>query len=211
MSKDYYKTLGINKSASAEEIKKAYRKMAMKYHPDRGGDQEKFKEINEAYQVLSNPQKKSQYDRFGSTFNGAGQGAGGFGGFGGRQGSYYSQNVNFEDIFGSGGQSGGFGFMGDIFENVFGAQFAQVNVEVEIGLTQAMLGDEVKFRTQQGDVIEMKIPSGTRSGQVFRFRGKGLKYKQGRGDLNVTVKVRLPRRLNRKQRELFEELKKTGL
>lgn len=208
MNKDYYKILGIDKNASADEIKKAYRKMALKYHPDRGGDQEKFKEINEAYQILSNPQKKSQYDRFGTTENN-------FGGFGGSAGQGYQQwsgNFDFDDIF-SGGASrgaGNFGF-GDIFETFFGSAFATMNVEVSIGLTQAILGDTLNLRTQEGENIEFKIPPGTIDGQTFRFRGKGYAYKKGRGDLNITVRVKLPRRLTKRQKELFEELKKEGL
>ena len=97
MSKDYYDTLGVSKGASEDEIKKAYRKMAMKYHPDKNmGDksaEQKFKEINEAYEVLKDPQKKAAYDRYGSDafanggfnpnaggFGGGGFGGGGFGG-----------------------------------------------------------------------------------------------------------------------------------
>jgi len=110
MSKDYYKTLDVDKGASQDEIKKAYRKMAHKHHPDKkGGDEAKFKEVNEAYQTLSDEQKRSQYDQFGSGFNQAGGGAGGFGG--GAQGfqDFNFQGGGFEDIFsdifGGGGQS----------------------------------------------------------------------------------------------------------
>ncbi|MBQ1958864.1 MAG: DnaJ domain-containing protein, partial [Firmicutes bacterium] len=110
--RDYYEVLGLQKGASDEEIKKAFRKMAMKYHPDRNqGDkeaEEKFKEVNEAYSVLSDPDKKSKYDRFGhaGVDPNAGFGGGGFGDFGGFGG--------FEDIFnmfggGFGGFGGGFG------------------------------------------------------------------------------------------------------
>ena len=108
--RDYYEVLGLKKGASDDEIKKAFRKMAMKYHPDKNpGDkeaEEKFKEVNEAYSVLSDPDKKSKYDRFGHAGvdpNGFG-GAGGFGGFGGGGG------FGFDDIFDMfGGAFGGFG------------------------------------------------------------------------------------------------------
>lgn len=111
MSKDYYNTLGVGKGTSKEEIKRAYRRLAHQYHPDKkDGDEKKFKEINEAYQVLSNDQKRAQYDQFGSVFT-----QGGFeGGFGG---------VNFEDLFrGSGGFSGFRNTefdLGDIFGDIF--------------------------------------------------------------------------------------------
>lgn len=114
MAKDYYETLGVSKDASADEIKSAYRKLAKKYHPDMNqGDEsasETFKEINEAYQVLSNDEKRRQYDTFGTAEPGAAGGPGGFGGF---------------DFSGFGGRGGGFtggGFtdFSDLFENIFG-------------------------------------------------------------------------------------------
>ena len=109
--RDYYEVLGLKKGASDDEIKKAFRKLAMKYHPDRNpGDkdaEEKFKEINEAYSVLSDPDKKSKYDRFGHAgvdSNGFGGAGGGFGGFGG------SGGFGFDDIFDMfGGAFSGFG------------------------------------------------------------------------------------------------------
>lgn len=113
MAKDYYKTLGVEKSASDDDIKKAFRKLAHKYHPDKeGGDSHKFKEINEAYQVLSDSQKRAQYDRFGQTFDGAGFGGGqGFGGF---QGGFGDMGgFDFSNME-------GMGDVGDIFEAFFG-------------------------------------------------------------------------------------------
>ncbi|MFZ4648243.1 MAG: molecular chaperone DnaJ [Patescibacteria group bacterium] len=109
MSKDYYNIIGVQKGASAEEIKTAFRKKAHQHHPDKGGDAEKFKELNEAYQVLSNPQKRQQYDQFGSDFQN-GQAGGGYGGFGGGQGfGGQGMNINMDDL---GDMFGGFG---DIF------------------------------------------------------------------------------------------------
>lgn len=118
---DYYDMLGVGKGASDDEIKKAYRKLAHKYHPDKqGGDEKKFKEINEAYQVLSDKTKRAQYDQFGQTFSGAGPGGPGAGGFGGDFSGF-----DFSDFMRQ-GDGGGFEFnfggvdLGDIFSGAFG-------------------------------------------------------------------------------------------
>lgn len=145
MVKDLYKILGVDKKASAEDIKKAYRKMAHQHHPDKkGGNEAKFKEVNEAYQVLSDPQKRQQYDQFGSAdFNsgqgfggfGSGQGFSGFGGFGGGQGGF-NANINVEDIF-------------DMFGDVFGGgasrgssreRGSDIQVEVNITFKESVRG-----------------------------------------------------------------------
>ena len=111
--RDYYEVLGVEKSASAEEIKKSYRKKAMKYHPDRNpGDkeaEEKFKELGEAYEVLSDENKRSRYDQFGFAGVDPNYGAG--------QGGFNGQDFDFGDIF------GGFGGFGDIFGDIFGDFF----------------------------------------------------------------------------------------
>ncbi len=112
---DYYKTLGVEKNASQEEIKKAYRALLRKFHPDRGGDEKKMKEINIAYQVLGDKEKRAQYDKFGRTFEGAAGGQG-FGGF---------DFGNFWQQAGAGAGAGaGFDFenLGDIFEEFFGSR-----------------------------------------------------------------------------------------
>src|SRR3990167_2507578 len=101
---DYYQILGITKNASQEEIKKAFHKLAHKYHPDKGCDEKKFKEINEAYQVLSDAKKRAQYDQFGNTFDGVFSAEGGPAS--GWNWSWQNQNFDFEDI-------------GDVFENFF--------------------------------------------------------------------------------------------
>ncbi len=110
---DYYTILGVNKNASNEDIKKAYRKLAHQYHPDKGGSAEKFKQINEAYQILSNKEKREQYDKYGRGFEGAGGGAGqaGFGGqgfdFNGFDFGDFGLGDMFSDIFGFGGSRQG--------------------------------------------------------------------------------------------------------
>ncbi len=196
--KDYYQTLGVSRSASADEIKRAYRKLAHQYHPDKAGKETegKFKEINEAYQVLSDAQKKQTYDQFGTTDFGAGAGPRGGG---------------FEDIFSQfGGQASGFGGFGNVFEDLFGAAFAQMQVQLEIPLTHALLGGKITFEVQ-GQKIDLEIPAGTKEGDAFRFAGKGSVYRGGRGDLIVAVKVKYPRRLSSEQKRLLEELQRTGL
>ncbi|KKQ73414.1 MAG: Heat shock protein DnaJ domain protein [Berkelbacteria bacterium GW2011_GWB1_38_5] len=201
MNKDYYEVLGVSKNASPDEIKRAYRKLALRYHPDKNKDHsngERFKEINEAYQVLSNPQKKAQYDQFGSSDN-----------F-----NYDDQSNPFSGFSGQGGQSSGWGFsggIGEIFEDFFGGMFSQVQSEVEINLTSAILGDSLNLQTSEGERITIKIPAGTQDGQSFRFPGRGMATKRGRGDLIITVRVKIPHRFSREQKELLEELKNTGL
>lgn len=196
MAKDYYDILGVKKTASAEEVKRAYRKLAHEHHPDKGGDTERFKQINEAYQILSDPQKKAQYDQFGSV------GGNGFG----------SQGFN-EDLFRQGGfyGSSGFGNFGDIFETFFGAAFSQVQVEINVGLTTALLGDTIRFTSPAKEEIELKIPPTTQDGQAFKFKGKGNPYKGGRGDLIVVVRVDYPKRLTKEQKDIIKKLQDTGL
>lgn len=142
MAKDYYDILGVSRSASQDEIKKAYRKMAHKYHPDKsGGDEAKFKEVNEAYQTLSNAQKRAQYDQFGQTFNGSSTGGGGAG-FGGFDFSQFQQgggNQGFEFNFGGDG-------MGDVFSEMFGGggrrtrRGRDVQVDIDIDFDEVIKG-----------------------------------------------------------------------
>lgn len=155
MSKDYYQILGVNKSASADEIKKAFRKLAHEYHPDKhGGSDAKFKEINEAYQVLSNPEKRRQYDQFGANFESAG-GPSGFNwqdfaranGFGFNQGGF---KVDFEDL----GDWGDFFGLGDIFGSARGRRKgprrgADLQFETAVDFTEAVFGAEKILRFEK--------------------------------------------------------------
>ena len=186
MAGDYYSALGVSKGAGDDEIKRAFRKKAHALHPDKGGDAEEFKKVNEAYQVLSDPQKRRQYDAHGTA---EGQPQGGAQGFGG---------------FDFGGFGGG---LGDMFSDMFSAAMANVQAEVQITVPQAVLGDTMELRVGQ-EKLKMEIPSGTQDGQQFVFRGKGNPYGRGRGDLTIQVRVIIPRRISRKERELYEELKK---
>jgi molecular chaperone DnaJ len=207
MAKDYYDTLGVAKNASEEDIKKAFRKKAHQHHPDKGGDKAEFQAINEAYQTLSDPQKRSYYDQVGSAPSGATGAPGGFGGFGGQGGApggfdFNGFNVNF-----GGRQAGGFG---SIFEDLFENAFSQVQVQLAVSVAQAVIGDTIRFKTQFGDQVELRMPAGTQEGTTFAFRGKGAQTRRGRGDLHVTIHIEIPKRVSRQERDLYEQLKNLG-
>jgi molecular chaperone DnaJ len=144
MSKDYYETLGVSKKADKEEIKKAFRTLAHKYHPDKkGGDAEKFKEINEAYSVLSDEKKRAEYDTYGRTFSGGH--AGGQGGFG--QGNPWG-DFDFSGF--TQGNSGNFEFdLGDIFGDMFGGgrrrgptRGRDISIDIELSFEESIFGVE---------------------------------------------------------------------
>lgn len=202
--KDYYSILGISKSASQDEIKRAYRKKAFQFHPDKGGDEKKFKEVNEAYQVLSNAKKRAHYDQFGSA--GPGFDAGGFG-FDPRGADFGGFDFNGFD---TGGIRFEFGGLGDIFDTFFSGAFSTVNAELEITPSQAVLGDKLKV-SAGGETLEFTIPPGTQDGSQFKFQGRGnaVRTRRGtkRGDLILTVRVRVPQKPSKEQKELWEKLK----
>ena len=211
--KDYYKILGVDKSATQDEIKKAYRKLAMKHHPDRNAgnksSEEKFKEITEANEVLSDPDKRKKYDTLGSNWNQyqhtGGQGFDDFYthfGGGGRRptgsGSTYEFNGNINDIFG--GMGGGFS---DFFESFFGGrgggfggrtqqQKTAVDVEaiMNVTLEEAFVGSE-KTISVEGKKLKIKINPGTKDGQKLRLKGLGRsKTVDGtKGDLYLNIHI----------------------
>ncbi len=202
--RDYYEVLGIDKNATEAEIKKAYRKLAMKYHPDvnkEDGAEAKFKEINEANEVLSDQQKRAQYDRFGH------QGMNGQGGFGGRGFG------GFEDIFGGGFGSGGFGSM---FEEFFGGgnpnrprKGQDVVNQVIITMEEAFYGKEIKIKLLNGETKEYKIPAGIRHGMDIRISGEGQPGTNGgpNGDYFIRVYIKERNDLERDGDNLYYALK----
>jgi len=171
---DYYQTLGVSKNATADELKKAYRTMARKHHPDvdkSQGAEAKFKEINEAYQVLSDQQKKAAYDRYGHAAfeqGGMGAGQGPFGGFGGQQGGYQTYTWS------SGQDFGGFADPFDIFEAFFGGQspFGRQarlpRYAINLTFEEAVHGVEKEIEAE-GKRQKIKIPAGVDDGSEVRF------------------------------------------
>lgn len=156
--KDYYQILGVEKGASKEEIKKAFRKLAHKYHPDKaGGDEAKFKEANEAYQVLSDDQKRAQYDQFGNSDGFAGQG--GFGGF------------DFSGFSAQGGPASGWDF-GDIFGDIFGGRQTRrgrdISVDIMISFSESVFGTEKAFLISKVGNCDTCGGSGAEKGSKFK-------------------------------------------
>jgi len=189
MNKEYYKILGIDKNASKDEIKQAYRKLAHQYHPDKkGGDEKKFKEINEAYQVLSDDNKRRQYDQFGTTFEGF-QGAPGWQDFSG-------QGVNFEDLFsafgqGFGGQRGFYSQridLEDLLSNMFGDIFSGA------GFTR-------KKSRGKNIVLEMEI------GFKDALRGIERDIKLDDHNIKLKIKVKVPKNLSKEEEDLIDRLR----
>lgn len=290
--KDYYQTLGVPRNASPNDIKSAYRRLARRYHPDVNPDdpaaEARFKEINEAHEVLSDPKKRQQYDRFGSNWRRTGSfdeafrqsgvrmegvgdlfggGASGFSDFfealfGGQARAQRPQQANVEEtlqvslrevleggrraltmrvpspdgsvrqrridvtiprgvrdgqrlrVAGEGAVRTD-GSRGDLFLRVrvtdeagFKRRGDDLETEVSIGLTEAVLGTAVQVPTPSGSSLSVRIPPETQHGRRLRLRGQGLPRRGGsdRGDMLVRIQVRLPRNLSARERELFQEL-----
>lgn len=210
MSKrDYYEVLGVTKPSDLQEIKKAYRKLAMKYHPDVNKEndaEEKFKEINEAYEILSDANKKSRYDRFGH--DGI-SGQGGFGGgnpfggggnpFGGGHGGAFEDIMrNFEDMFG-----------GDVFGGANRPRKGQdVLTEVTITHEEAFNGTKVDIQLLDGKKKSVSIPSGVANAMELRLKGKGQEgiNKGPNGDYFIRVFIKPIKKLTRQGNDLIKDI-----
>ena len=189
MSNSLYKTLEVASSASKDEIKKAYKKLARKYHPDLNSDEgaeEKFKEINAAYEILSDETKRSQYDMHGDSMFG-GQN---FHDFSRSQGGASNLDDILSQMFGGSGM-GGMGGMGGGFGGFGGGQQApdlDIEMSIKIPFIVSINGGKHSV-TVQDDSFDIKIPAGIKSGEKMRVKGKGKSYNGQKGDLMIKVNV----------------------
>lgn len=225
MAADFYAVLGVSKSASVEEIRKAYKKLSRDNHPDRKPDDaaasEKFKQVQEAWDVLGDAQKRQQYDQYGTTFGPNGPPFRG----GQRPGGTSAGPIDLGDLFGNGQVD-----LGDIFGNVFGgaggaqspfgrqggrkpraAKGEDISAEIEIPFAVAAEGGshEVQLnRSGQVERLSVKIPAGVGSGSVIRLSGQGQAGRGGgpAGDLLVTIKVAPHSYFRREGSDLFVDV-----
>lgn len=209
--KDYYKILGVNKSASDADIKKAFRSMARKCHPDMHPESEKakwtekFKDINEAYTVLSDKQKRTIYDQVGQQGYqdfARGGGARNYGGNPYQQYSYGNgqgfsggfSGGDFSDFFKNifGGLGGGFGGFGQNFgrSTVSGQAAGDVEAELALNLEDAHRGGEMQLTLPSGKNVTVKLPAGVGDGKKIKLKGMGNATGRGKGDLYLIVKIR---------------------
>ncbi|PCJ32253.1 MAG: cytochrome C biogenesis protein [Gammaproteobacteria bacterium] len=190
--KDYYQILGVSKDVSKEELKKAYRKMARKYHPDvskEANAEEKFKEVAEAYEALKDPEKRAQYDQFGSNYKN-GQSFNpppGWGGQGGGMGGQGNFSNFFENMFGGGGMGGG--------QDNFYAKGEDVSTKITISLEDAFAGAKKTIRrpagSEQTGTLNVKVPAGITAGKKIRLSGQGKAGMGGNnpGDLYLEISI----------------------
>lgn len=211
---DYYKILGVDKNIPQKDVKKAYLKRAKQFHPDLHPDdpkaKAKFQALNEAYDVIGDPEKRKKYDQYGQQWReadafGGDAGGGGFGGF--RSGGSPFDGFDFSGFKGGGGFS-------SFFENLFGGGSrmggfsqqqapAESQANVSIDMYTALLGGDVVIAIGNGQKLKLKVKPGTQPGTKVRLRGKG----QGGNDLILTFQVSLPTSLSDHQRELLQQMR----
>ncbi len=202
--KDYYKILGVERNASEDEVKKAFRKLAHAHHPDKsGGDEAKFKEISEAYSVLSDKNKRAQYDAYGSAGPGAGAG-------------FDPSSFGF-DFSGFGGQGAHFdaGDLNDILSSIFGGRRVRrgrdVAVDIELSFQESVFGTErqvvINSKLVKQKEVSINVPPGIDEGQMIRLSGMGEGLEGGvPGDLYVKVHVRKHPYLRKEGQNLVMDL-----
>ncbi|NIM95152.1 MAG: DnaJ domain-containing protein [Anaerolineales bacterium] len=219
--KDYYKILGVDRNADEDEIKRAYRKLALQYHPDKNPDnaqaEEKFKEINEAYEVLGDATKRSKYDQLGESYHAWERTGGRPGGFDwsqwmrGTPGGVHVEVDDLEDLFGTG--------FSDFFNAIFGGMPGQrpggytrrqtkgrdIEQPVIISLLEAYRGTK-RILQLDGRRLEVKIPAGAKTGTKVRLSGKGQPGTGGPGDLYLRVQVEEDPRFKREEDNLRTEV-----
>jgi DnaJ-class molecular chaperone len=198
---DYYDILGVSRTATDSEIRKAYKAKSMKHHPDRGGNEEEFKKVNEAYSTLKDPQKKAMYDQYGTSDP--------------QQAGYQQQGFDFNSM-------GGFE---DIFESFFGQRVdpfgrsrqrqpknKTLNINYELSLEEAYVGKqlylEIPLPSGRKQQIDFKIPAGIESGQTVRLSGMGddsIRHLPP-GDVMVTIRVKNNKKFRREGCDLYKTI-----
>jgi curved DNA-binding protein len=206
---DYYQTLGVSEGASPDEIKKAYRSLANKHHPDKGGDQAKFKDISVAYDTLSNDQKRQEYDhqrRFGGMPGGA---PGGF--------HFHTGQGGFDPFAQMFGQGHPFG---DIFGQMRGGQMRRnrdLNIQCQVTLLDSFTGKQVEatFQLPSGrqQTVMINVPAGINNGETIRYNGLGDDSvpQMPRGNLNVTIIVQQDPNFERRGDDLYTNIEVTPI
>lgn len=221
---DYYKILGVDKNIPQKDVRKAYLKRTKQFHPDLHPDdpkaKAKFQALNEAFDVINDPEKRKKYDQYGEQWRNAdayNQAAGG----GGNSYEWHSGGGGspFEgfDFSNLGGGGGGFS---SFFQDLFGSgskskaggrrsqhSSGEINANVDIDLYTAMLGGEVVIQLSNGTKLKLKIKPGTQNGAKVRLRGKGYDRGDGTfGDLIITYNVKLPTSLTERQKSLLKDM-----
>lgn len=223
---DYYKILGVSKDIPQDKVRAAYRKRAKQFHPDLNPDdpkaKAKFQALSEAYDVISDPEKRRKYDQYGEHWREAGafgQGGNGSGGY-----QWNSANGSPFDNFDFSGFEGGGGFSSffqELFGNMGGSRrsrryqepaqgSADMNAKVDIDMYTALLGGDIIIQLNDGSKLKLKVKSGTQPGTKVRLRGKGYSMNNGtKGDLIITYNVKLPDHLSERQKELLREMQRS--
>ena len=211
---DYYKILGVDKTIAQKDVKRAYLKRAKQFHPDLHPDdpkaKAKFQALQEAYDVIGDPEKRRKYDQYGEQWRQAEQfeqAGGGFGGFGGQG---HAGGNPFEGFDFSSFSSGGGGFS-SFFQDLFGGMGSHrtyqekptsTQATVTIDLYTALLGGTIMVTTGTGERLKLKVKPETQPGTKVRLRGKG----RGGTDLILTYQVKLPTGLTERQKQLLKEM-----